>query len=66
MTFPLINNVYEYKGQKVIVWQQKLFIKVCLRSIPDAGGSTYFTENWWKFMINANFVEKAPEKSSAY
>lgn len=66
MTFPLINYIYDYNGQKTIIWQQDLFRRVYLRSIPENGGSLYERQNWWKFMFKAKRIEKAPEKSQAY
>ena len=66
MTFPLINKIYEYNGQKVQVWQQDLFIKVYLKTQPDTGGVYFLTENWWKFMLKSKFLFDAPKLSTAY
>ena len=58
MTFPLIDNVYEYNGRKEIVWGQDLFMNVYLRSIPENGEkeSKYTVVNWWKFMFSAKKI----------
>ena len=68
MQLPLINDrkVFEYEGEKVIVWQQDLFIKVYLRTVPEKGGSSYIDANWWKFMFKAKCIETLPERGSAY
>lgn len=66
MIFPKINNIYEYDGQKVHLWQQDLFRKVYLKTIPEQGGAYFRTENWWKFMFTAKFIEQIKKLSSAY
>lgn len=57
MTFPLINRMYEYNDRYVIVWRQDLFKKVYLRTIPINGGSSYYWEKWWKFMLKAKVIK---------
>lgn len=66
MIFPKINNIYEYDGQKVHLWQQDLFRKVYLKTIPERSGAYFRTENWWKFMFTAKFIEHIKKLSSAY
>ena len=66
MIFPKINNIYKYDGQKVHLWQQDLFRKVYLKTIPEKGGAYFRTENWWKFMFIAKFIEQVKKLSSAY
>ena len=66
MIFPKINSIYEYDGQKVHLWQQDLFRKVYLKTIPEQGGAYFRTENWWKFMCTAKFIEQIKKLSSAY
>ena len=59
MIFPKISKyvIYRYDGQFVILWQQDLFRKVYLRTVPqnNGEGSYYTTANWWKFMLFAHF-----------
>ena len=47
MIFPKISKyiVYNYDGEEVFLWQQELFNKVYLRTVPqkDGEGSSYFT-----------------------
>ena len=52
MNIPFIDTIYNYNGKEVIVWQQNLFTKVYLRTIPETSneGGIYYTENWWKVM----------------
>ncbi len=66
MTFPLIDNIYSYNGQEVHLWQQDLFFRVYLKTQPDIGSVYFFTDNWWKFMFNAKFLNKIKKLSSAY
>lgn len=62
MIFPRISNyvVYNYEGENVIVWQQDLFFKVYIRTLPnsDNEGGKYSTVNWWKFMLKAKISFK--------
>lgn len=58
MIFPKINNIYEYKNEQYILWQQDLFRTVYLRSCVNSGGSSYITFNWWKFMFSAKKIDK--------
>ena len=66
MTFPLIDRIYEYKNEKVVLWQQDLFCSVFLRTIPESGGSIYSKANWWKFMISAKKLGKFENTSKYY
>lgn len=66
MTFPLINNIYEYKGKQYVMWQQDLFNKVYLYSIVNTGGAEYILENWWKFMLNAKKIGTLKVKNDNY
>lgn len=66
MTFPLINKIYLFNNEEVIVWHQDLFRKVYLRTIPENGGSVYFTINWWKFMYKAKYIRDVRRLSKAY
>ena len=68
MSIPVIDTIYNYKNEKVIVWQQNLFTKVYLRTLLDnsKGGSTYFTENWWKFMWKSKRIEKLIKNNKNY
>ncbi len=66
MTFPLINNIYEYKGKQYVMWQQDLFNKVYLYSIVKTGGSEYILENWWKFMWGAKKIGTLKVKNDNY
>jgi len=66
MVFPKINRVYEYDNEKVVVWQQSLFNKVYLRTLIDKGGSLYLTVNWFKFMLNAKYIEELQTVNNAY
>lgn len=66
MIYPLHNKIYEYNGEEVTLNCQSLFNKVYLRTIPKNGGSTYFSENWWKFAFKAKYVRELPHLSSAY
>ena len=71
MIFPKISKyiVYNYDGEEVFLWQQELFNKVYLRTVPqkDGEGSSYFTVGWWKFMRNATIAYELeePEEASA-
>lgn len=66
MTFPLINKIYLFNNEEVIVWHQDLFRKVYLRTIPKDGGSVYYTINWWKFMCKAKYIKDVRRLSKAY
>ena len=69
MTFPLVNNVYKYNGQEVIIWGQDPLLSVYCRTYIHDGeniGSNYEKYNWWKFMLNAKYLRKAPTMSAAY
>ena len=72
MVFPIINNVYDYNGEEVIVWAQDPFKNVFCRTNIDSTkssatlGSTFVKYNWWKFMLHAKFIKKLPKRSSAY
>ena len=71
MIFPKISKyiVYNYDGEDVFLWQQEIFNKVYLRTVPynDREGSSYFTVGWWKFMRNATIAYKLeePKETSA-
>lgn len=58
MIFPLIDRykVYNYNGNDVVICHQDLFRKVYLRTIVTTGGSTFLTESWWKFALNAKYA----------
>lgn len=69
MTFPRISDtiIYEYDGQKVIVWQQDIFNKVYIKTIPQTDESTWTSVNWWKFLFDAKVVDRLKDiKKSAY
>lgn len=67
MTFPLINRIYKIDENTVVIWQQKLFFKVYLRTLESgAEGSIYYTMNWWKFMMNAKKLKKLEGLSENY
>ena len=69
MTFPRISDtiVYEYDGQKVILWQQDIFRKVYIRTISQTDESTWTAVSWWKFLFNAKIVDHLQDmKKSAY
>lgn len=58
MTLPLKNRIYEYKGKNVILYHQEIFSKVFIKTIPNlSGGSTYYWENWWIFMLKATLIK---------
>ena len=58
MTFPIINKIYAYENEKVIVWGQDMFIKVYFRTISEDGKSIYKTANWWKFIFKAKYIDR--------
>ena len=66
MTFPLINKIYLFNNEKTIVWEQDLFRKVYLRTVPKNGESIYYTVNWWKFMCKAKYIKDIPQLTEAY
>ena len=51
--------------EKRIIKSKTLF-KVYLKTQPDIGSVYFFTDNWWKFMFNAKFLNKIKKISSAY
>lgn len=54
MTFPLINRVYEYKGDKLVVWAQDIFINVYTRTICKEDRREEWAKiNWFKFAFKA-------------
>lgn len=66
MTFPLINHIYEFNNEKVVIWQQTLFSKVFLRTLTDSGGSSYYTVNWFNFLLNAKHDKELQEVNKNY
>jgi len=66
MTFPLIDKIYSFNNEETIVWQQDLFRKVYLRTVPKNGGSIYYTANWWTFIRKAKYIKDMPQLSEAY
>lgn len=68
MNIPFIDTIYNYNGKEVIVWQQNLFTKVYLRTIPETSneGGIYYTENWWKFMWNSKRIGKLIKNNKNY
>ena len=58
MIIPKNNRIYEYNGEKVIVWSQTPFKYVNIRTMPEKGGSIYMKANWFKFAFKAKFVDK--------
>lgn len=66
MVFPLINNIYNYNGDVVQIWQQDLLRKVYIKTQPTIGSVQFLTVNWWKFMFKAKFLKEAPKLSEAY
>jgi len=61
MTIPIVNNVYTYDNEDVIVWSQNLFFTVYVRTLVEDGGSEYKTINWWKFIFKAKYKKKIVE-----
>lgn len=66
MTFPLINKIYLFNNEETIVWQQDLFRKVYLRTVPKNGESIYYTVNWWKFMRKAKYIKDISQLTETY
>jgi hypothetical protein len=66
MVFPLINNIYNYNGDVVQIWQQDLLRKVYIKTQPAIGSVQFLTANWWKFMFKAKFLREGPKLSEAY
>ena len=69
MIFPLVNNVYKYNGQEVIIWGQDPLLNVyCRTYIHDNEniGSTYEKYFFFFFFLNAKYLRKAPTMSAAY
>ena len=66
MTFPLINKIYLFNNEETIVWEQDLFRKVYLRTVPKNGESVYYTVNWWKFMCKAKYINGISQLTETY
>lgn len=69
MTFPLVKNIYEIDGKEVITIAQTLFYKVYVQThvhTDKVVGSEILVYNWWKFMLKAKYIRKAPQLSKAY
>ena len=66
MTFPLINKIYLFNNEEIIVWQQDLFRKVYLRTVPKNGESVYYTVNWWEFMSKAKYIKDISQLTETY
>ena len=66
MTFPLINKIYLFNNEETIVWEQDLFRKVYLRTVPKNDESIYYTVNWWKFMCKAKYIKGISQLTEAY
>ena len=66
MKFPLINKIYLFNKEETIVWEQDLFRKVYLRTVPKNGESVYYTVNWWKFMRKAKYIKDISQLTETY
>ena len=64
MTFPLINNLYEYDNKKVIVWGSDIFRTIYVRCVED--NYEYFSVNWFKFLFKAKYIKKIEKLNSVY
>ena len=64
MTFPLINNLYEYDNKKVVIWASDIFRNVYVRCTED--NYEYFTVNWFKFMLKAKYIKKLNKTNKVY
>ena len=66
MAFPLINKIYLFNNEETIVWEQDLFRKVYLRTVPKNGESVYYTVNWCKFMSKAKYIKDISQLTETY
>lgn len=62
-------DYYKFNNKEVRLLATSVFRKVYLSEYindDEHCGSILTTENWWKFVFNAKFLEKNKIKNSAY